>query len=132
MSTENVALEHTLVAATDFRALMFRAVDVGGNLSVAGGTRAVGIMHSRPNSGQHGQAAYLGFMKATAGLGITTPGYPLTTAASGYIIAAASGDHVVGRYMPPTGAGVAASGDLIRGLFNFANARPIGAGSGYV
>lgn len=132
MSSDNHVATHTFIAANDFRSLMYRVVDVGGDLSVANGTRAVGIVNSQPNSGQHGTAVYLGFAKAVAGAAITTPGYPLTTAATGFVIAAVSGSHVIGRYMPPSGAGAAASGDLVRGLFNFANARPIGAGSGYV
>jgi hypothetical protein len=125
---------YTVQAANDFRSLLYRVVDIGGNLSVAGGVSALGIAQTRPNSGQYLGVGYFGVMKAVAGAIITTPGYPLTTAASGYVIAAVSGSHVIGRYIQPgrTAGAACASGDQITGLFNFANGRPIGAGSGYV
>lgn len=122
-------LAHTLVSANDFRTLLYRAVDFAGTLSTANGANAAGIALTSPNCGQHMRVGIIGVMKVTAGAAITTPGYPLTTAASGYIVAAVSGANVVGRYL---GTAAAASGAMITGLFNFTQYRPIGAGSGYV
>lgn len=122
-------ISHTIVAVNDFRTLHYRVVDITGDLAVAGGAMAGGIVQSQPNSGQFMHVGVLGVMKAFAGAVITTPGYPLTTAASGWVIAAVSGSTVVGRYLQTA---ACASGDLVTGLFNFASPRPLGAGSGYV
>jgi len=135
MSHKNqVIATYTLAVASDMRALLYRVVDADGALSVANGHRALGILASRPNSGQFGELEIAGVLKATAGATITTPGYPLTTAASGYVIAAVSGSTVIGRFIAPgnTHGAAAASGDMITGMFNFLSSRRIGAGSGYV
>jgi len=75
----------------------------------------------------------IGVAKALCGAAITTPGYPLTTAASGYVVPAVSGSHVIGRYVQAgrrPGA-AAASGDMVTMFANFLGARRIGASSGY-
>jgi hypothetical protein len=132
MSTSNRPLTRTFVAANDFRTVGLNlVVDHGGNFSVAGGHRGLGVLQSRPNSGQHGAVTEMGDIKCLAGAIVTTPGYPLTTAASGFVIAANSGASVVGRYAPPAGA-ACASGDMITMIANFPGTRGIGAGSGYV
>lgn len=128
MSTQGKFFTETIVAADDFRTGgLYKAVAVDGTLSDAQGVGALGLAQSQPNSGQHLSYAWLGSLKAFAGAAVSTAGFPLTTAASGYIIAAVSGSHIVGRALE-----TANSGDLFRGLFNFASPRPIGAGSGYV
>jgi hypothetical protein len=139
MTTQNRLTTRTVFAGNDFRAVgLYLAVDhpaanTGVNFSTAGGRRAIGILQSRPNSGQHGTVAEKGVLKACAGAVVTTPGYPLTTAASGYLVAAVSGDTIVGLYNPPPGGAVAcASGDLINLLAAFNAKRQLGAGSGYV
>ena len=132
MSTQNRPKTRTFVAANDFRTVgLNMVVDHGGNFSVANGHRAQGVLQSRPNSGQHGTLAEEGDIKAIAGAIVTTPGFPLTTAASGFVVAATSGASVIGRYAPPAGA-ACASGDMITMIGNFTGTRPIGAGSGYV
>lgn len=135
----NRAKGRTVVAANDFRAVgpylvvNHPAANAGVNFSTAGGQRAMGVMWSRPNSGQHGTVLDEGDLKAYAGAVVTTPGYPLTTAASGYLVAAVSGDTIVGLYNPVPGTAAAcASGDLINFIAAFNAKRPLGAGSGYV
>lgn len=128
----------TVVAANDFRTVgLFMVVahpaaSAGVNYGAAGGHRAMGVVVSRGNSGHHIAIQDEGDVKVYAGAAVTTPGYPLSTAASGWVIAAASGDTVIGRFNPPPGSAAAcASGDLINMIANFAAARPLGAGSGY-
>lgn len=130
MSTTNRLITRTLVAANDFRSVINRVVDYTGDFAVVGGHRAVGVTQSRCNSGQHLTVADGGDVKCIAGAVVTTPGYPLTTAASGYVVAAVSGSTVIGRYNPPSAA-ACASGDMVVMRASF-QARPIGAGSGYV
>lgn len=135
MSKMQFGVDHVFTAANDFRVAgaLYKVVDFAGDLSVAGGKNAMGILQSQPNSGQHGNVHYFGETKAVAGAAITTPGYPLTTAASGFVVAAVSGDNVIGRYVQGgrTANAACASGDQITGWFNFLSFRPIGAGSGY-
>lgn len=137
MGTTNRMRSRTFIAANDFRTVGLNMVVAhGGDFSPAGGHRALGVLQSRPNSGQPGAAAETGDVKCIAGAAITTPGYPLTTAASGFVIAANSGSSVIGRYAPthPNSGlgGACASGDMITMIANFPGTRPIGAGSGYV
>jgi len=131
MSTQQApVVQYTVKAAQDFRTLINLVATYGGTISAAGAHAAMGIALTRANSGQHMAVGMVGIMKAVAGAIVTTPGFPLTTAASGFVIAATSGGTVVGRYLPPTGA-ACASGDMITGFFNF-SARPLGGGSGYL
>jgi hypothetical protein len=134
MSHTAFGFDYTMLTANDFRTLLYRVVDFGGDLSVAGAASAAGISQSRANSGSHMNVHVVGVAKAIAGAAITTPGYPLTTAASGFVVPAVSGSHVIGRYVQAgriPGA-AANSGDMVTGFFNFLSARRIGSNSGYL
>lgn len=118
MSGQNDMKKTTLVAANDFRVAgaLYKAVDVDGDFSSAGGATGIGLAQSQPNSGQHLAVGYSGIMKAYAGAAISA-GAKLTTAASGFIVTATSGSTAaVGTALE-----AAASGDLFRAIFDFGN-----------
>lgn len=119
MSTENKFFSTTIKAGANFSSThQHKAVTVGGTVAAAPGT-AIGLLKSKPASGEHGQVGWLGEMKAYAG-GAINSGTAVTVTTSGFIIAytgvASGGTLPVGRALEQ-----AASGDLFRGLFNFAN-----------
>lgn len=104
---------------------MHKAIDINSSdISVAGGLEAVGLLQAMGKSGEHVTVGYEGVMKFVAGAALT-PGDRLTTAASGYLVAVASGDYVVGM----VGRASVGSGAVGQGLFSFAT-KPIMADSG--
>lgn len=117
MSVENKYESVTLVAGADFRtAGIHKAVAVGGTIA-ATSALTIGLLKSKPASGEHARVGYSGIMEYYAG-GAITAGNKLAVTTSGFIIAAASASGVsVGKALV-----TAASGDLAKGLFDFTNA----------
>jgi hypothetical protein len=62
------------------------------------GDEAVGILASKPESGEHGSIIIMGIGKGRAGAALTK-GQRLTVSTSGYFTAAASGDYHAARAM---------------------------------
>jgi hypothetical protein len=119
MSVENKFESLQITAGADFSSThQHKAVTVGGTVAAAGVT-AIGLLKSKPESGEHAQVGYFGLMKAYAG-GAINSGTALDVANSGFIVAhtaVGSGGNVsCGRAIDQV-----ASGDLFYGLFNFAN-----------
>lgn len=69
--------------------------------------RAFGILKYGASSGGNASIVYEGLTKGYVGGAVSTVGWPLTVAASGWLTAAASGNQIVGRALA-----VAASGDI--------------------
>lgn len=117
MSTYGTNEQIVIVAANDFRVenAQYKAVDAGGEFCSAEDALAIGIAMSKANSGDHLSVAPVGKLLYHAGAAIASAGVYLTTAASGFIVTAASGDPVVGRALQ-----IGNSGDLLNGWFNFA------------
>ena len=93
---------------------LFKAVAVGGTIA-ATNAAALGLLRSKGKSGESVSVAYAGEMKAYAGAAITA-GDRVSITTSGFTIVAVDSRSTVGRALE-----TAASGDLYRGLFNFAS-----------
>ena len=105
----------TIVAGEDLSAApQFIAVNLTDGKAAASFFNAGGILQNRPKLGEHGTAYYSGESEFRAG-GTITRGLRLTNAASGYIVAVASGGSSIGRALAAV-----ASGGIGRGVFNFA------------
>jgi hypothetical protein len=86
----------TVVAGANLESQQYKIVTVAGVIA-ANAAAAVGVLMSKPNTGEHGTVAYQGHMKAYAG-GAISAGANITVTASGYMAAVASGSGVpVGR-----------------------------------
>lgn len=95
----------------------YKVVTFGGTIGAAADTaRWAGVNVTAASSGEQTSAAYIGVFKASFGGAVSTPGWPLKVANSGWLTAAASGDTTIGRAVA-----VVASGDLALGMFNFLN-----------
>ena len=94
---------------------LYKAVDHSGGIA-ANGREAIGILYSTGQSSEHIGLATDGKLKYTAGATVGV-GAEVTVTTSGYFIAAASGDTVVGRNLDTA----AVSGGLQVGHFDFAN-----------
>lgn len=119
MSDEGKYESLDVVAGANFTAThQHKAVNLAGTVAGAGVT-AIGLLKSKPASGEHARVGYFGIMKAYAG-GAINSGSALDVANSGFIVAHAavgSGGNVpVGRALQQV-----ASGDLFKGVFNFIN-----------
>lgn len=109
----------TIAAAQDLTAAsaLFKVVTFGGTIAAAADTaRWAGVNVTNVASGENASAAYVGIFKASFGAAVSTPGWPLKVANSGWLTAAASGDTTIGRAVAAV-----ASGDLAMGMFNFMN-----------
>jgi hypothetical protein len=96
---------------------LHKAVTINGTIAATPRT-AVGLLKTLVNSGNHAPACYQGVTKGIVGAAVTTPGWPLTITTSGFLIAAASGNVSIGRYI---GTGAAASGDMVALMADFTN-----------
>jgi len=100
-----------------------KAISIAGTIA-AGMPLAVGVARSKNVSGGQVSVVYKGITKVVVGAAVTTPGYPISVAAtSGFFIAAtacASGGAVgtghVGRLLNTA---AVASGDLVPAMVDF-------------
>lgn len=93
----------TVVASQDLTGHQFKAVDLAGGVGVTT-AGAVGILRTKPETGDHATVAYKGQIKAIAGaavasgaqVGVTASGFLITVTTSAYcgvaLAAAGSGD----------------------------------------
>lgn len=100
-----------LVATEDLSGAKYKAITFAGTIAQAADrpARAAGICRFVCASGGHTGAIYEGITKAFVGGAVTTPGWPLMVANSGFLIAATSGGVALARMAQST---AAASGDL--------------------
>ena len=119
MSIENKYESIAIASGADFRTVgQHKAVVVGG--TIAATAAALGLVKSKPNTGENLRVGYSGIMKFLAG-GAITAGVNMTVAASGFIVSQGSADGAtVGKCLV-----TAASGDLGLGLFDFTRAGPL-------
>lgn len=84
----------------------YKCVTLNGTIAQST-VRAFGILKYGASSGGNASVVYEGLTKAYVGGAVSTVGWPLTVSASGWVTAAASGNHTIGRVLA-----VAASGDV--------------------
>lgn len=114
MTTHANQTLRTVVAASDFAAeAQYKAITLAGTIA-AGSSRAAGILVAYGKTGDFVSYVYEGDAKVKVGAAVSTLGYPLKITASGWLIAASSGDPHFGRAMS-----TAASGDVINALVDF-------------
>lgn len=102
-------------AAADLDGALYKVVTVGGTIA-ASAADALGVLVTKPRSGEHGGAAISGVVKAWAA-GAINAGAAVTVTTSGFLAAVASGGGVpIGRALA-----AAASGDLFPAMVSFAN-----------
>jgi hypothetical protein len=104
------------VAGADLSDAIWKVVTVGGTIAPSAAA-ALGVLVTKPKSGEHGGAAISGVVKCWAG-GAITAGASITVTTSGWMTTVASGAGIpVGKALA-----TAASGDLFPAMVNFANA----------
>ena len=120
--------QYTLTAAQDLSVAgaQYKALKLDGTIA-ATPQLAVGLLQTKPQSGEHGAIAFLGIAKGVAGAAINS-GAAITTTTSGFCIAhtpVASGSVVpVGRALVQV-----ASGDIFECAVNFINGGLTAVGS---
>lgn len=99
----------------------YKVVLLNGTIAAAAAvTRLAGILKYGNNSGYNCGVVYDGITKAIVGGAVSTLGWPLKVANSGFLIAAASGDNgVCARLWGET---IPASGDVAQVLCDFTGA----------
>jgi len=119
MSGEGKFESIQIVAGADFRTVgIHKAVVVAG--TIAATSAAIGLLKSKPGSGENARVGYAGVMKFLAG-GAITAGLNLIVTTSGFIVSQGSSNGAtVGKCLV-----TAASGDLGLGLFDFTRAGPL-------
>jgi len=120
MSVEQKYESYQIAAGADFRTVgQHKAVVVAGTIA-ATADLCIGLIKSKPNTGENLRVGYSGIMKYYAD-SIHTAGENLTVTTSGFIAntGSASGT-TVGRALVTT-----ASGDLGLGMFNFSHGGPL-------
>lgn len=108
---------YQFVAGADLDAALWKVVTVGGTIA-ADASAALGVLVTKPKSGEHGGAAISGVVKAWVGSGGVTAGAPLIVVTSGWLAPCptSGGGVPIGRALA-----TAASGDLFPAMVNFAN-----------
>ena len=97
-----------ILATEDLTIAKYKAVTLNGTICQAANIKLVaGISKTSPGSGYNTQVIYAGITKAFMGAAVSTIGFPLKVANSGWIIPCNSGDTSIGRALT-----TAASGDV--------------------
>lgn len=117
MTTQVRWLGTTIQAGEDLTAAsrLFKAIQVNGTISALQ-TTAIGLLQSKGKTGEGVTVGYQGEMKGYAGAAIAANAR-LTVTTSGFLITQTSGNLPVGKALE-----AANSGDLFRGIFDFAGA----------
>lgn len=101
---------HTVIATEDLSGSQYKVITLAGTIAQAADkARYAGVQRTNVTSGGHASAVYDGVTKALVGGAVTTPGWPLKIANSGFLVACASGDQGIARMSQNA---AAASGDL--------------------
>lgn len=124
MQSNNIPLTHTITAGQDLSVAgaQYKAVKLDGTIAsqaATAATAAIGLLQTKPQSGEHGAVAVLGIAKGVAG-GAINSGSAIAVTTSGFLAAytaAGSGGNVpIGRALVQV-----ASGDIFECLVNFIN-----------
>jgi hypothetical protein len=118
MATDRFRWSIPIAAGADLTAetSQFKAVTFAGVIASTS-IAAAGILRYGGKSGESVTIDIDGVFKAKFGAAVSTAGYPLKITTSGYVVAAASGDDIVGRAIA-----IVASGDIAQAMFNFMGA----------
>ena len=101
-------------------ASLFKVITIGGVICSAAAIRqAAGILWHGGPSGAGVSVVRSGITKALAGVGVSTVGYPLSVANSGFVTVAVSGGVSLGRFRE-----TCSSGDLVPVEVDFGNYIP--------
>ena len=104
-------------ATEDLSGARYKAITLGGTIAQAANYKQIaGICKTSPGSGYNSQAIYEGITKALVGAAVSTLGWPLKVANSGWLTPCASGDVSFGRF-----ANTANSGDLVEVFIDATN-----------
>jgi hypothetical protein len=109
----------TVTAAADLSgtASRFKVVTIGGTIcSAALVKQAAGVLWHGGETGQGLSVVRAGVTKALSGVAISTVGYPITVADSGFLALTVSGGMTFGRALE-----TCASGDLVPVMVDFTN-----------
>lgn len=96
----------------------YKAITLAGTIA-ANTSRVAGILWAYGKTNEQVSYVYEGDTKVKVGAAVSTLGWPLKIAASGFLTPAASGDVHVGRAMA-----TAASGDIVNALVDFKTLAP--------
>lgn len=108
MTTHIEEKSYQVLATEDLSGAKYKMITLAGAIAQAANYKtAAGLCKTAPGSGYNTQAVYEGITKAFMGGAVTTIGYPLKVANSGFLVAANSGDGTVGRALTSC-----ASGDI--------------------
>lgn len=124
----NQCLAHTITAGQDLSVAgaQYKAIKLDGTIA-ATPQLAIGLLQTKPQSGEHGTYVYLGIAKGVSGAAINS-GAAITSTTSGFLIAhtpVASGSVVpIGRALVQV-----ASGDIFECAVNFINGGLTAVGS---
>lgn len=120
MTTHINECAYQVVATEDLTPAKYKAITLNGTIAQAADrpARAIGICRFVVTSGGHTGAIYHGVTKAYVGAAVTTPGWPLMVANSGWLVLATSGSPSCARFLGTT---AAASGDLAPVMVDFTN-----------
>lgn len=99
MATDNVGLDLTLISAADFTASQFLCASVNSSgravLADADDLNQIGVIQNNPPSGQATTVRIFGVTRAVYG-GTVAAGARVTSNAAGRIVAATTGQQVIG------------------------------------
>lgn len=109
-------LGFNLEAKEDLNSHQYKAVTCDDGKIANNGAEASGILINKPKTGEGASVGNIGEMPFVAG-GAVAADAKITVATSGYLTAAGSGDHIVGK----NGQVAVTSGSIGRGFFNFVN-----------
>lgn len=119
MTTHIREESYQVTATEDLSGAKYKAITLAGTIAQAAdrAARVGGIMRYAVNSGQNTGAIYDGITKAFVGGAVSTPGWPLMVANSGFLVAATSGALTHARLAQAS----ASSGDVAAVFAAFAN-----------
>lgn len=113
MTTHIGGDSYQVQAAEDLTGAKLRCINLAGTIAQATEKKGVGILTTYTESGYNATAFIRGIHKAYVGGAVSTVGYPLKVANSGWLVVATSGDGFVARALA-----TAASGDICPVLFD--------------
>jgi predicted RecA/RadA family phage recombinase len=102
---EQPGFKFTLIAAADLRTHQYKFCNIDGTGKAAlggAGTRAVGVIQNKPNSGEATEICHTGISKVKSGAGVTV-GDVVMSDSTGRAITATSTNHRVGIALATAG-----------------------------
>lgn len=113
MTTHISGRNYQIQASENLTNAKFKVITLAGTVAQAADKQGAGICISACGSNQNATAMVHGIGKAYVGGAVSTVGYPLKVANSGFLVVSTSGDLSCARALA-----VAASGDLLEVFFD--------------